>query len=69
MGLFDRFKKKPPPGDHRVECPACGENMVDTGRRETSEITRTPMRIMACPCCGNECGVSQSAAEGDSSQE
>ncbi len=69
MSLFDRFKRKPPPEDHAVECPACGENMVDTGHREISAITGTPMRIMACPSCGNECGDSLSAAEADTSQE
>ncbi len=44
----------------RVECPACGETMVDTGKRETSKVTRQPMRIMSCPHCGNEAGVSVS---------
>lgn len=44
-----------------VECPACGENMRDTGKREESKLTRRPMRIMLCPSCGNESGVSVSA--------
>ncbi len=47
--------------DARVECPACGGDMVDTGKRETSDITHQAMRIMYCPRCCNESGVSASS--------
>jgi hypothetical protein len=38
-----------------VECPACGEDMQDTGRTEICEITKAWGRIMVCPRCHNEC--------------
>lgn len=61
MNGDDPMNQKP------VECPACGEEMRDTGKREESKLTGRPMRIMLCPSCGNESGVSVTPKEASSS--
>jgi hypothetical protein len=42
------------PDEPRVECPACREDMVDTGRREYWPHLWMDLRIMRCLNCGIE---------------
>jgi predicted RNA-binding Zn-ribbon protein involved in translation (DUF1610 family) len=39
------------------ECPACGENMVDTGEVKMNEEFRREVRVYLCPSCGVKRGI------------
>ena len=62
VGFFALFllkacltKRKGSP--RRVECTACSEDMIDTGRDELYEEEGSMIRVWHCPRCGNEIGV------------